>query len=176
MEITDDTLTIHLESVPEVDAFTFPPPPTNGITPFRLVPATILSLDITYRKSGKPRRIRPTSHDPLSPFNWAGEMWEATNSGTFSLKYDDDDNDSFSASGSFSSSGNFGEMGTERNGSFLRAEDFDKDGDGGEAEAEAMWQGAHGSEMAATRYSADANAEPQSAPRLKGRFLLHREK
>jgi len=43
----------------------------------------------------------------------------ATNSGTFSLAYNDG---SFSAQGSFSSSGNFGEMGTERNGSFVRGE------------------------------------------------------
>ena len=48
--------------------------------------------------------------------NWGGEMWDATNSGTFSLAYKDG---SFSASGSFSSQGNFGEMGTERNGVFV---------------------------------------------------------
>jgi hypothetical protein len=47
-------------------------------------------------------------------------MWDATNSGTFSLAYDDG---SFSASGSFDSNGNFGEMGFEKNGTFLRAEE-----------------------------------------------------
>jgi hypothetical protein len=44
-------------------------------------------------------------------------MWMATNSGRFSVAYNDG---SFSAHGSFSSSGNFGEMGTERNGSFVQ--------------------------------------------------------
>jgi hypothetical protein len=43
-------------------------------------------------------------------------MWMATNSGTFSLTYDDG---TFSAQGSFDSAGNFGEMGTERNGVFV---------------------------------------------------------
>jgi hypothetical protein len=47
-------------------------------------------------------------------------MWMATNSGTFSMAYNDG---SFSAHGSFTSSGNFGEMGTERNGSFVEHED-----------------------------------------------------
>jgi hypothetical protein len=62
------------------------------------------------------REIHPGSRDPLSPLNWGGEMWDATNSGTFSLTYKDG---SFSASGSFSSQGNFGEMGTEHNGVFV---------------------------------------------------------
>jgi hypothetical protein len=117
VEITEDTLTIHLVDVPVVDAFTFPPPAQDvpGISPFKLIPAKV-SFDITYTKTGGPRQIRPASHDPLSPLNWAGEMWDATNSGTFSLTYDDG---SFSASGSFDSTGNFGEMGTERNGVFV---------------------------------------------------------
>lgn len=54
-------------------------------------------------------------------------MWDSSNSGTFNLAYDDG---SFSASGSFSTSGfgaaAFGKMGTERNGSFLRDDDFAK--------------------------------------------------
>jgi len=102
-----------------VDAFTFPPslppPPENGISPVTLIPARI-SFDITYTKSGMPREIHPGSRDPLSPLNWGGEMWDATNSGTFSLTYKDG---SFSASGSFSSQSNFGEMGTEHNGVFV---------------------------------------------------------
>jgi len=53
-------------------------------------------------------------------------MWDATNSGTFSLTYDDG---TFSASGSFDSSGNFGEMGTERNGLFLNHEEEDANDD-----------------------------------------------
>ena len=111
MEKTDKTLTIHLQNASVVDQFQFP-----GGT--RNVPATV-SFDITYTKSGSPRDVRPTSADPLSPFTWVGEMWMATNAGTFSLSYNDN---SFSAQGSFSSSGNFGEMGTERNGSFAEQE------------------------------------------------------
>jgi hypothetical protein len=46
-------------------------------------------------------------------------MWDATNSGTFTLSYNDG---SFSAQGSFDSAGNFGEIGFERNGSFVEDE------------------------------------------------------
>ena len=119
VQISGDTLTIHLVDVPVVDALTFPPPlpppPESGISPVTLTPATV-SFDITYTKSGLPRELRPESRDPLSPLNWRGEMWDASNSGTFSLTYKDG---SFSASGSFSSQGNFGEMGTEQNGVFV---------------------------------------------------------
>jgi hypothetical protein len=120
----DGSITLHLVDVPVVDAFTFPPPAqaVPGISPVQLIPAT-LSLDITYLKGGNPRRVRPTSRDPLNPLNWAGMMWDSTNSGTFSLSYDDK---SFSASGSFASNGNFGQMGFERNGVFVRAEDSDE--------------------------------------------------
>lgn len=115
-----ETLTIHLENVPVVDQGSFPA--GTGTTP-----ATV-SFDITYTKSGSPRHVRPISRDPLSPFNWAGEMWTATNSGTFSVAYNDK---SFSARGTFSSdflpAGNFGEMGTERNGSFVEREDVEND-------------------------------------------------
>lgn len=118
-----NTLTIHLENVPVVDAFMFPPPvPANiapdevNISPYQLIRART-SFDITYTKTpGTARRVRPSTDDPLSPLNWAGTMWDATNSGSFSLAYDDG---TFSASGTFSSSGNFGEMGAERNGFFV---------------------------------------------------------
>ncbi len=122
VQITEDSLTIHLVDVPTVDAFKFPPPPQDvpGISPFKLIPAKV-SFDVTYtKKSGTMRRIRPASHDPLSPLNWAGQMWDATNSGTFSLAYNDG---TFSASGSFASLDNFGEMGTERNGFFVNPEE-----------------------------------------------------
>ena len=115
VKINHDTLTISLRNVSVVDQFQFPGGAGNNLG-VAGVPATV-SFDITYAKSGMPRQVQPTSADPLSPFNWAGEMWTATNSGTFSLAYNDR---SFSAKGSFSSSGNFGEMGTERNGSFVR--------------------------------------------------------
>ena len=124
-----NTLTIHLENVPVVDAFSFPPPVPNNfasdevnISPYQLIRART-SFDITYTKTpGTARRIRPSTDDPLSPLNWAGKMWDATNSGSFSVAYDDG---TFSASGTFGSSGNFGEMGTERNGVFARGEDND---------------------------------------------------
>jgi hypothetical protein len=129
VEISPDgnMLTIHLEKVPVVDAVRFPPPvPTNiapdetNISPYQLNRARA-SFDITYTKTpGTARRIRPSTDDPLSPLNWAGKMWDATNSGSFSVTYDDE---TFSASGTFGSSGNFGEMGTERNGFFVHHEE-----------------------------------------------------
>lgn len=106
VQITDKTLTIHLRNASVIDQFQFPGGAGN-------VPATV-SFDITYTKFGTPRQVQPTSSDPLSPFTWSGEMWMATNAGTFSVIYNDN---SFSAQGSFSSSGMFGEMGTEKNGS-----------------------------------------------------------
>lgn len=100
-----------------VDQFRFPGGAGNNLG-IAGVPAT-LSFDITYSKSGASRQVEPTSTDPLSPFNWAGKMWDATNSGTFSLSYNDG---TFSAQGSFDSAGNFGEIGFERNGSFVEHE------------------------------------------------------
>jgi len=119
--------------VPVVDAFTFPPPvPASNapdevnISPYQLIRART-SFDITYTKTpGTARRIRPSTDDPLSPLNWAGKMWNATNSGSFSVAYDDG---TFSASGTFGSSGNFGEMGTERNGFFVHHEEQDDNDD-----------------------------------------------
>ena len=138
MQITDDSLTIHLTDVPVVDAFTFPPPTqaVPGISPFQLIPATV-SFDITYTKGGNPRTISPGSDDPLSPLNWAGKMSDATNHGTFSVRYN---NNTFSESGSFdsvSSSGvNFGEMGKERNGFFVKHElEVEDDNDDADAES-----------------------------------------
>ena len=114
MKITDDTVTISLKNASVVDQFRFPGGAGNNLG-IAGVPAT-LSFDITYSKSGARRHVAPTSTDPLSPFNWQGEMWDATNSGTFTLSYNDG---SFSAQGSFDSAGNFGEIGFERNGSFV---------------------------------------------------------
>lgn len=159
------SLHIHLEQVPELDAFTFPPGMGNGITLFPTVPATA-SFDVTYTKTGNRRHIRPTSRDPLSPFNWEGDMSDATNSGTFSVTYADG---SFSASGSFSSSGNFGEMGTERNGSFVRDGDFEN-----EADDAAQWLAPRQSPRSGTAISpmsANQNGELRNTPQLKGRFL-----
>src|ERR1700740_3232500 len=120
VKIDDDagTLTISVTNVPIVDQFTFPN--AGGINLGASGALATVSFNVTFTKTGKPRTVRPTSTDPLSPFNWAGEMWMATNSGSFSVAYNDG---SFSAQGTFSSAGNFGEMGTERNGSFVRRED-----------------------------------------------------
>jgi hypothetical protein len=114
VKITDNTVIISLKNASLVDQFQFPGGAGNNLG-IAGVPAT-LSFDITYSKSGASRHVEPTSTDPLSPFNWEGEMWEATNSGTFSLAYNDG---TFSAQGSFDSAGNFGEIGFERNGSLV---------------------------------------------------------
>lgn len=155
------SLHIHLEQVPEIDAFTFPPGTGNGVTVFPTIPASV-TFDVTYTKTGNPRHIRPTSRDPLSPFNWEGEMWDAINSGTFSVTRAD----GFSASGSFSSSGNFGELGTETNGSFVSADDLE---DANEAAQSPAPLKSPSSETAISHTS--QNVEVRNIPQLKGRFL-----
>jgi len=159
--------------VPVVDAFMFPPPvPANiasdevNISPYQLIRART-SFDITYTKtSGTARRVRPSTDDPLSPLNWAGKMWNATNSGSFSVAYDDG---TFSASGTFSSgsSGNFGEMGTERNGFFVHHEEQDDNDDveAGEQSASLPLQPANTSQSAATSNT----DKPVKFALLKGR-------
>jgi hypothetical protein len=119
--VTRDSVTISLSNVAVVDQLTFPNP--GGANLGNSGSPVTLTFNATYLKSGRTRHVRPISRDPLSPFNWAGEMSDATNSGTFSLTYVDG---SFSAQGSFSSQGNFGEIGRERNGSFVRREDDDE--------------------------------------------------
>jgi hypothetical protein len=164
-----NTLTIHLENVPVVDEITFPPPvPSNfapdevNISPYQLIRART-SFDITYtKKPGTARRIRPSTDDPLSPLNWAGKMWDATNSGSFSVIYDDG---TFSASGTFGSSGNFGEMGTERNGFFVHHEEQDDNDDVEAGEQPLSLQPANTSQSAAT---ANTNKAEKFAL-LKGR-------
>jgi hypothetical protein len=166
-----NTLTIHLENVPVVDAFTFPPtPPTSNapdevnISPYQLMRARA-SFDITYTKTpGTARRIRPSTDDPLSPLNWAGKMWNATNSGSFSVAYDDG---TFSASGTFGSGSpaNFGEMGTERNGFFVHHEEQDDNDDVEAGEQPLSLQPANTSQSAAT---ANTN-KPVKFALLKGR-------
>jgi hypothetical protein len=167
-------LTIHLENVPVVDAISFPPPvPTNiapdetNISPYQLIRARA-SFAITYTKtSGTARRIRPSTDDPLSPLNWAGKMWDATNSGSFSVAYDDT---TFSALGTFGSSGNFGEMGTERNGFFVHHEEQDGNDDveAGEQPLSLPSQPANMSQSAAT-----ANTDkPEKFALLKGRVPI----
>jgi len=156
VQITGDTLTIHLQNIAVIDQLHFPGGTGNA-------PATV-SFDITYTKSSMPRRVRPTSSDPLSPFTWAGKMWMATNTGTFSPAYNDG---SFAATGSFSSSGNFGEMGTERNGSFA-AENKDDDV---VAKLLPLEQGQTG--VGVSQLVGNKNAELRSdLPLLKGRVPI----
>jgi hypothetical protein len=165
-----NTLTIHLENVPVVDAFTFPPPVPNNIasdevdiSPYQLIRART-SFDITYTKAkGTERRIRPETDDPLSPLNWTGKMWDATNSGSFSLAYDDG---TFSASGTFDSSGNFGEMGTERNGFFVHHDEED-DNDAVEAGAQSQSLPLHAIPM--SQLALNAIKKPAKVVLLKGR-------
>jgi hypothetical protein len=152
VQVTADSLTINLQNVAVVDQFRFPGGTGN-------VPTT-LSFNATYTKSGRPRHVHPATHDPLSPFNWAGEMWAATNSGSFSLTYNDR---SFSAQGSFNSSRNFGEMGTERNGSFVGHEK-DEESDV-EAESDQSQ-----SSIEIAQVNRIGNAE--DVPRFKGRIPL----
>jgi len=165
VQITDNTLTIHLVDVPTVDAFSFPPPPQDvpGISPFHLIPAKV-SFDIVYTKTGNPRRIRRASHDPLSPLNWAGKMWDATNSGTFSLTYDDG---TFSASGAFDSSGNFVEMGRERNGFFVNHEEEDAN-DEAESDAQLLSLPLNSTQMS-QRAAKRIEKQPVKLVLLKGR-------
>src|SRR5262249_29788340 len=103
LEISGNTVTIRLKNVAVGDSFTFydPFPPSGN------VPA-MTSFEMNYTRSGSPRQVQPTSTDPTSPFNWAGEMWMATGSVTFSVVYQDG---SFAVHGSASSMGSFGEMG-----------------------------------------------------------------
>ena len=173
MQISPDgnTLTINLENVPVVDAFSFPPPMPSeiasdelNISPYQLIRARA-SFDITYTKTpGTARQIHPSTDDPLSPLNWAGKMWDATNSGSFSVAYDDG---TFSASGTFASSANFGEMGTERNGFFVHhQEEGDNDDFAvGEQPLSLPPQPANMSQLAATAIS----KKPEKFALLKGR-------
>lgn len=168
VKIDDDTLTISLTNVAIVDQFTFPN--AGGINLGNSgIPAT-LTFKATYKKTGAQRTVRPTSADPLSPFNWAGEMWMATNSGSFSVTYNDG---SFSAQGTFSSSGNFGEMGTEMNGSFVRREDRE-DAPAAAAAPPLAAQDPMGSGASAWNNNA---APPANVPKFKGKvpveYLVH---
>jgi hypothetical protein len=164
-----NTLTIHLENVPVVEAFSFPPPVPNNIapdevniSPYQLVRART-SFDITYMKTrGTARLIRPSTDDPLSPLNWAGKMWDATNSGSFSVAYDDG---TFSASGTFASSGNFGEMGTEGNGFFVHLEEQDDNVEAGQQPLSVPPQPTNLNQLAATAITKN----PVKFVLLKGR-------
>ena len=169
--VTDDAVTISLKNVAVVDQLTFPNMANGAIINLGNsgAPAT-LSFDITYQKSGTARQVQASSKDPLSPFNWAGEMTDATNSGTFSVTYTDG---SFSAQGSFSSQGNFGEIGRERNGSFVRREDQDENE---QAAAALQLPGQASASVAVGQLNASATL-PANSPKWRGKvpveYLVH---
>ena len=148
IQVTENTLTLNLQNVAVVDQLQFPGGTGN-------IPATF-TYTATYVKSGAPREVVPRSHDPLSPFNWAGKMWNATNTGTFAVAYTDG---SFSATGSFDSTGNFGEMGKERNGRFV-----DHEGDSEQPDVHAS------QEQGEAVHS--GNSSPTNVAMLKGRVPL----
>lgn len=173
VKITDDTVTISLKNATVVDQFSFPGGAGNNLGTAG-VPAT-LSFDITYSKSGARRHVAPTSTDPLSPFNWEGEMWDATNSGTFSLAYNDG---TFSAQGSFDSARNFGEIGFERNGSFVEHEDAAQalaanvPGAAKSAAASATPNTAQNQLNVALAQNTQGAQQPPSEPKLKGKIPI----
>jgi hypothetical protein len=146
VQISGDTVTISLQNVAVVDQLQFP-------TGTGHAPVT-LSFTITYTKSGAPREVEPTSHDPLSPFNWEGKVSNATNAGSFTATYNDG---SFSAQGTFSSAGFFGQIGTEKNGSFVENSD-----DQGENNQDSAAEAAQ---------SNDLRTAPRRSIPLKGRVL-----
>jgi hypothetical protein len=162
VKATEDALTISLTNVAVVDQIKFPNNIFFGSTG---APATV-SLTMTFQTTGKPRTVRPTSTDPLSPFNWAGEMSDATYSGTFSVAYDDG---KFSAKGSFGATQIFAEMGTERNGSFVRREDRDE-GETAAATAQ-LPSGVAGGQLSAS------TTQPSNSPKWRGKvpveYLIH---
>jgi hypothetical protein len=160
VKTTEDTLTISLTNVAVVDQIAFPGNFFLGSTGA----STKLSLTMTFQKTGKPpRTVRPTSADPLSPFNWAGEMSDAMYSGTFSVAYDDG---KFSAKGSFGATQVFAEMGAERNGSFVRREDRDE-GDKDDAGEKAV-TGLAPTSVEGVQSSA-RTTQPANSPKWRGK-------
>ena len=169
VKITEDTVTISLMNVAVVDQIAFPGNIFLGSTGS---PAT-LSLNMTFKKNGPPRVVRPTSASPISPFSWAGEMSDATYHGTFSVAYNDG---KFSATGDFGSTASeqiFAEMGKERNGSFVRREDQDENEQGAAA---LQVPGQASASVAAGQLSASATL-PANSPKWRGKvpveYLVH---
>jgi len=104
-----------------------------------------LTFETKYtRKPGKPTIVVPLpdpsnfNGDPTGIFNWAGEMWEATATGSFSAHYDDSPVAvselgtvrNFSVTGTMKSDlateGAPGHMGHERNGIFVHSDDEER--------------------------------------------------
>jgi len=172
----DGTLTISLTNAAIVDQIAQPGSLFVGSTGF---PAK-LTLNMTFKKNGTPRIVRPTSASPISPHSWAGEMSDAVYSGDFSVVYTDH---TFSAEGTFGklpgqqvpapSLQIFAEMGTERNGSFVQHEDQDENE---QAAAAIQSAGQASASVAAGQLSASATL-PANSPKWRGRvpveYLVH---
>jgi len=156
-----------VKNIAVVDQISFP----NNIFLGSTGAPALVSFDITYTKVPHTRhQVRATSADPVSPFNWAGEMSNATYSGSFKVAYTDG---TFAAQGSFGSTPAlqvFAEMGTERNGSFVRQEDQDE----GAIAAASLLQDQASSILAASALSA---LGPTNSPKFRGKipveFLVH---
>ena len=101
--------TLHLEDVAVVDSFVF-----LGEDE---VPATV-SLDVTFTGSGARHHYKPGSDDPTDPTNFNGKFREGIATGTFSGS--NADGFSFTSDPGATSEGLFAEIGTERNGFFLK--------------------------------------------------------
>ena len=165
----EGTLKISLTNVAVVDQIAFPGNIFLGSTGS---PAK-LSLNMTFKKNGPPRVVRPTSASPISPFSWAGVMSDATYEGTFSVAYNDG---TFSAHGDFGSAASdqiFAEMGTERNGSFVQHEDQDENE---QAASALQLPGQASASVAAGQLSASATL-PANSPKWRGKvpveYLVH---
>ena len=80
-EIDDNSWRLRIDHLYEVDRFQLLGPGDVKVH---------LNLESLYqRKPGVPVHITPQSTDPLSPFNWAGMLWEGSVSSSFSASYDD---------------------------------------------------------------------------------------
>jgi hypothetical protein len=111
--IKGTTVSVTVHNLPEIDQHAFFDP----TPPFGAVPS-VASFTMSFTRSGAPRLVQPTTSDPNSATNWAGVMWTATGSSTFSVAYTDG-TFAFHATGPTNSAGQFGEMGYEQNGVFL---------------------------------------------------------
>lgn len=100
------TAKLHVENAPVIDDFQFFAP--GGV-------AATVSYDITWTASGEVQQFRPQSSDPMDPSNFAAQFRPAVATISFTGS-----EAGFTVKGTGTSEGIFAEMGTERNGFFLR--------------------------------------------------------
>jgi hypothetical protein len=111
-QVDENTWRFSIKNLQETDRFQLLGP---GNVPMHL------DLETTYtRTPGMPTIIAPQTLDPMSPFNWAGVVWEGSAKSTFTARNDDG---SWSVSGTMdfahSQEGTIGHIIHERNGVFL---------------------------------------------------------